>query len=79
MWSRRFWAQVAERAAKSAAQAAIGLYPLDKLDVLQADWRLALGVAGGAAVLSVLTSVVTAPIGEPDDPSAVHRDTRLQV
>lgn len=79
MFTRSFWMQAAERAAKSAAQAAIGLYPLDKFDVLQADWRLALGVAAGGALLSLLTSVITARVGEPDDPSAVRRSTQLQV
>jgi hypothetical protein len=73
MFTRRFWRQAAERAAKSAAQAVIGLWPLDHFDVLQSDWRLALSVAGGAAVLSLLSSVVTARIGERDDPSAVRR------
>lgn len=73
MFTRRFWIESLERAAKSAAQAVIGLYPLDKLDVLQADWRLALGVAGGGALLSLLMSVVSAPIGEPNDPSMVPR------
>lgn len=74
MWTTNFWKQTAERAAKSAAQALIGLWTLDGVDVLNADWRLAGGIAGGAAVLSVLTSLATAKMGEPDDPSAVKKD-----
>lgn len=73
MWTRNFWWQTGERAVKSAAQALIGLWTLEEVDVLHADWLLAAGVAGGAALLSVLTSIVTAGIGEPGDPSAVRR------
>lgn len=77
MWTKNFWKQTAERAVKSAAQAMIGLWPLDKFDVLQADWKLAGGVALGGAVLSVLFSLVTSGVGQPDDPSAVHEDTTI--
>jgi len=71
MFTRNYWAQVAERAIKSAAQALIGLWPLDHFDVLQADWELAGGVALGAAVLSILFSLVTSGTGQPNSPSAV--------
>lgn len=74
MWTTSFWKQAAERAVKSAAQSLIGLWTLDGFNVLHADFPLAAGVAGGAAVLSVLTSIVTAGIGEPGDPSAVKTD-----
>ncbi|AGL19485.1 holin [Actinoplanes sp. N902-109] len=73
MWTKKFWKQAGERAVKSAAQALIGLWPLDQFNVLHADVPLAAGLAVGAAVLSVLTSIVTANVGEPNDPSAVAR------
>lgn len=73
MFTANFWKQAAERAAKSAAQALIGLWPLDHFNVLDADWRLALGVAGGAVVLSGLSSILTAKIGQRNDPSAVKK------
>ncbi|GAA2516545.1 holin [Winogradskya humida] len=73
MLTKKFWLQAGERAVKSAAQALIGLIPLDQFNVLHADVPLALGVACGALVLSVLTSIVTAGVGEKDDPSAVTR------
>lgn len=75
MFTRRFWAQAAERAAKSAAQALLGLWALDAgFNALDADYLMAGGVAAGAAILSVLTSVVTAGVGAPDSPSAVPVD-----
>ncbi len=75
MWTRNFWKQTAERAIKTAAQGVIGLAPLDHFNVLQFDWVLAGGVAAGAAFLSVLTSIVTSAVGQPNDPSAVRTDS----
>lgn len=71
MFTKSFWKQTAERAMKSAAQGLLGLWALDGFNVLHADWELAGGVAAGAAVLSVLTSIVSLPFGEPASPSAV--------
>jgi hypothetical protein len=67
-----FWRQAAERAAKSAAQALIGMWALDGANILHAHWDVAFGVAGGAVVLSLLTSIVTVGVGEPNSPSAVE-------
>lgn len=71
MWTKTFWKQSAERAVKSAAQSLLGLWALDGFNVLNADFTLAGGVAAGAALLSVLTSIVTAGVGEKGSPSAV--------
>lgn len=73
MWTKNFWKQAAERAVKSAAQSLLGLWALDGFNILNADFGLAGGVAAGAAVLSVLTSVVSLPFGQPSDPSVVNR------
>ena len=72
MFTARFWKQAAERAAKSAAQGLIVYWGGDQVfNAWSADWPAAGGIALGAAVLSVLTSVVSAPAGEPDSPSLV--------
>jgi hypothetical protein len=72
MWTRVFWLATAERAAKSLAQCLIGLWIGDTaFDLVQVDWRHALGLAAGAAALSVLTSIVSAPIGSTGSPSLV--------
>lgn len=63
-WSKAFWLAAIERAAKSAAQGLLGVWALDKwFDVLHVDWTLAGGVIAGAAVLSLLTSIVSSPFG----------------
>ncbi|MET0419322.1 MAG: holin [Actinoplanes sp.] len=73
MWTRNFWRQTAERAGKTAAQAVLGLWTLDGFNVLTTNWLLMLGAALGGAGLSVLTSIVTSPVGEPNDPSAIKQ------
>lgn len=75
MFTRIFWQAAAERAAKSGAQALLILWGGDAVfSAWDADWPAAGGVAVGAAVLSLLTSVVSAGAGEPGSPSLVARD-----
>ncbi|MEV6344115.1 holin [Actinoplanes sp. NPDC051851] len=71
MFTKKFWLAAAERAVKSGAQALVGLWGLDGFDIVHADLPLAAGVAGGAVVLSVLTSLVSSTVGASDDPSLV--------
>lgn len=75
MFTGKFWKAAAERAAKSSAQALLILWGGDAVfSAWDADWPAAAGVAAGAAVLSVLTSVVSAAGGDPDSPSLVPAD-----
>lgn len=55
-----------ERAAATAAEAALSVLGLDMLDVFKADWKMAVGVAAGGAVLSLLKSVAARKVGDPD-------------
>ena len=71
MWSRSFWLDVAERAVKTFAQALVPVLAADGVDLLHVDWPSALGLAGTAAVLSVLTSIASAGIGDPGTASLV--------
>jgi hypothetical protein len=75
MFSASFWKQAAERAIKSAAQALIGLWIGDGFNAWTIDVKLASGVAGGAALLSVLTSIVSLPVGQQTSPSLVSTDS----
>ena len=53
-----------ERALKSAAQAIVlALGAAEGFDLFAADWQNVASIAAGAAVLSVLTSVISAPFG----------------
>lgn len=60
-----FWSGVLDRALKSFAQQLLLLWGADQgLNLLSIDWRSALGLAGGAALLSLLTSLASAPVGD---------------
>ena len=72
MRTRLFWRETAERAAKSAAQSLLLLWAGDSaFDLLNADPRVAGGIAAGAAVLSVLTSIASTSIGDSRSPAAL--------
>lgn len=81
MLNKRFWMSAAERAAKTFAQTLIALWPLGEnaFGLLSIDWRQSLSVAGLAAVLSVLTSVVSSPIGPDGSPSLVGEPPKERV
>lgn len=74
MWTTNFWKQAAERAIKTFAQAGLALLTGDGLGVLDINWGDVASVGALAALASVLTSIVTSSIGEPNDPSMIERD-----
>lgn len=75
MWTKLFWKEAAERAAKSAAQAAVALIGVDALiPAWNIDWLSIGGAALTMAVLSVLTSIVSNPLADKGTPSLVKVD-----
>jgi hypothetical protein len=64
MLTSAFWLGALDRAGKTFAQSLVTLWGADQaFNLLQIDLVPALGVAAGAAVLSVLTSLASAPVG----------------
>ncbi|MGN9908629.1 holin [Phytohabitans sp. LJ34] len=74
MLTRKFWKQVAERAVKTFAQAAVAVIAGDELGMLAVDWLNVLSVAGLAAIISVFTSLGSGAINEKPTPSLVKID-----
>jgi hypothetical protein len=75
--TRVFWLATAERAVKTFAQALLAALTIAQtagtlgVDVLNVNWATAVSLAIGAAILSVLTSVSSGPVGPVDSPSLV--------
>jgi hypothetical protein len=64
MFTVQFWKGAAERSIKTAAQVLATYLAADAADVFAVDWRRAVGVAVGAAIVSVLTSLASSQVGE---------------
>jgi len=58
-FSKDFWNYSIERAIKTFAQAAIAAIGTGSIGLLAIDWVNVLSLSGGAALLSLLTSIVT--------------------
>lgn len=72
----QFLIAAGERALKSAAQTLLLLFGAGQLDIVHVDFGHSASLAVGAAVLSLLTSVVSLPVGPSGSPSVVdsHAD-----
>lgn len=66
-----FWKEATERAVKTAAQTFLALDAGETFNLLSVDWQAMLGVAGGAAFLSYMTSIVSASITKRPSPSLI--------
>lgn len=71
MFNFYFWVAAAERALKTLAQTLVALIGANAVSVMELDWPQMLGVAGTAAVVSILTSLASAPFGANNGPSLV--------
>lgn len=75
MNSKVFWRDAAERAIKTFAQALLSVIAVAGVTVLTVDWVEAFAIGATAALVSVLTSIVSVKIGEEDTASLVHEVT----
>lgn len=60
---------LAERALASFAGGALSVTGLDAVNVLNLDWKAALGVGGGAALVSLLKALAARRVGDPESAS----------
>jgi len=71
IFTKRFWIESTERAIKTAAQTFLALDLGETANLLTIDWPAMLGTAGGAALLSYATSIVSSSITRRPSPSLV--------
>ncbi|TCD53780.1 holin [Alloscardovia theropitheci] len=74
-FNKEFWLDTAERAVKTAAQAAIGVLGTGAVGLLQIDWTNVLSVTLMAALISILTSIASAG-GETVSPASLIKTTQ---
>jgi hypothetical protein len=75
MYTVAFWKDATERAVKTGAQAVLLFLGADQMfDAISADWGSAGSFFVGGVVLSYLTSVVSAPVGDKGTASLVHSE-----
>ncbi|NGO71348.1 holin [Streptomyces boncukensis] len=63
MTTAAFWTATFERMIRTFAQALIAALGLDEAGLVDAPWGDALSLAGGSAVLALLTAVATSGTG----------------
>ena len=63
--SKRWWKAAGIRAIKTFAQAAIAAIPV-AVSIVEVNWLHVLGMAAGAAVISIFTSLAGLPEVEED-------------
>ena len=79
MFTYQFWQLAIERAVKTFAQSLLAIFSATGVGLLTVPWAASLLTAGMAAVLSVLTSMASAPVGEPNSPSLLPVGPRLRL
>ena len=72
MFTSKFWRDAFERAVKTAAQAVVVVLGAEVANVFEVNWTETAGLALGAAALSVLTSIASAPFGDKETASLVR-------
>ena len=70
MFTKQFWKEAIERAVKTAAQAVILVWGVGEAATDAFSWDLAVGAGSAIAgfVISILTSLASAPFGEKGTP-----------
>lgn len=76
MFTAAFWKDAAERAAKTFGQAAIAVLTAGATGVMDADWGKTFSVGALAAVVSVLTSLISSGVGDEGTASLVSKERR---
>ena len=80
IFTRTFWLEALERSLKTVAQSLIIMFTAaEGFNLFSVDWPTAGGFALGGAVLSILTSIASAPFGANNSPSLVKGEPGLDV
>lgn len=73
MLSKSFWIDAAERAVKTAAQTAVAMLGTGLVGIIDVDWQNVASVSAVAAVVSLLSSIASNPVGDRGTAAVVGR------
>lgn len=73
MWSSKFWRDALERAIKTGLQAALAMLGTGVTGIIDVDWQNVASVSAVAAVVSLLTSIASNPVGDRGTAAVVGR------
>ena len=62
----KYWKDLVERVIASFAEGVLSVIGLDAVNLLDVDWRAALGVGGGVALVTLLKGLAARGTGSPD-------------
>jgi hypothetical protein len=79
MFTKVFLLDTVERLVKTFAQSLLALFVGSQANILNVDWGQALSVAGTAALVSFLTSLLSSKVGEGQSASLVVKPVEPQV
>lgn len=80
IFTKTFWLEALERSIKTVAQSLIIMFTASEgFNLFAADWSTTGGFAAGGFVLSILTSIASAPFGSNNSPSLVKGEPGLDV
>lgn len=73
MWTVSYWKQLVEDAVVGASTAVVALLG-DGANLWSVDWKAAVGIGGGAALVAVLKGLTAKNVGTPNTTSVVRQD-----
>lgn len=73
MWTVSYWKQLVEDAVTASSVALVALLG-DSANIWTVDWKAALGLGAGAAVVAVLKGLGAKNVGTPNTTSVVRQD-----
>lgn len=70
MYSSEFWRELIERAIKTMAEALLAWIMVGQ-PIWEMDWKQGFGLAATATVVSILASIASTQVGDPESASMV--------
>lgn len=71
MWTAQYWKALAEETVQGFAAGTLSVLGMEYFNVIETDWKAALGVGLGGSILVVLKGLALKNVGAPQSPAVV--------